>query len=125
MANREDWLIQATKRLEPLFVAQGHSLPDVRVSCSWPSHNARSVKKRRLGECWRGEDSADGLNQIFITPMESDSITVLGILVHELSHAVVGIDSQHKGPFVKLIRAVGLKGKPTATLVEDLSELYD
>ncbi len=59
--------------------------------------------------------SADKTNEIFVSPTVSDSLHAGGILIHEMIHAIVGTHEGHKGPFVTLARAVGLKGKPTAT----------
>lgn len=118
---REDWLLQATSLLSPLFESvvdaeQFAKLPDTRVTCGWPSHGGRSGKRKVLGECWDGAVATDGNAQIFITPLYSKNNDVLPVLLHELAHVVAGGSKvSHTGPFVKIVRAVGLEGKPTST----------
>jgi hypothetical protein len=49
----EDWLIELTNALRPVFQEIGHPLPDkLRVSCGWPSSGGLNKKRRALGECW-------------------------------------------------------------------------
>ncbi len=127
--NRETWLEKATNLLRPYFKEKGYELPDVvRVSCGWPSSRALSTKKRRLGECWHAAASSDGIKQVFVSPYVSDSMEVLGVLVHELLHAALPDKTGHKGPFKKGCIALGLDGpatctKPDAALTRDLSAL--
>ena len=113
---REDWLAQAVSELRPVFSALGHPLPDnIRVACGSPSSNARSALKRALGEHWSAKASADQHHEILISPVVDDPVRVLGILVHELSHAATDGDG-HKGRFPALVRSLSLEGKPTATV---------
>lgn len=44
---------------------------------------------------------------------------VLDVLAHEIVHAIDGNKHGHKGPFVEMIRAIGLAGKPTSTYAGD------
>jgi hypothetical protein len=44
-----------------------------------------------------------------------DSQGVLPTLVHELVHAVVGVEAKHGAKFWRPAKALGLVGKPTAT----------
>lgn len=44
---------------------------------------------------------------------------VLDVLAHEIVHAIDGNKHGHKGPFVEMIRAIGLSGKPTSTYAGD------
>jgi hypothetical protein len=53
---------------------------------------------------------------VIISATISDEATVLGTLIHELVHVTVGVEHGHKAPFRKAMRAVGLEGKPTATV---------
>jgi hypothetical protein len=113
LAQREAWLDRAKTELGPLFAAQQYGIPAVRVTCGFPSSNARPGRKQTIGECWDGSQAEDGVAQIFISPVLRDSVRVLGVLVHELVHAVVGCEEGHKGAFAKLARALGLTGKPS------------
>lgn len=112
---RESWLTEGMKLLTPLFSAVGKKVPaKIRVSCGFPSTNALSNKKRRIGECWADEASLGKYFEIFITPIISDPVEVLDILSHELVHAVVGLKCGHKGDFAVVAKAIGLEGKMTS-----------
>ena len=115
-SNRETWLQAATSQLRPLFESAGMTLPDyIHLSIGFPSKMALSTKKRRIGECWSYNVSKDKNYHIFVSPLLSDAVQVLGTLVHELVHAAVGCDCGHKGAFVRGAKAVGLTGPWTAT----------
>ena len=114
--NREAWLMDATRRLRPLFAEHGYTVPDkIRVSCGWPSIKAMGRKSRRIGECWPTQCSKDGTWEIFISPILAKPLDVLDVLVHEIVHAVVGIECGHRGPFRVCATKLGLTGKMTAT----------
>ena len=127
---RDQWFAAALKGLKPLFADIGYPLTAevIRISAGFPSKGARSLKSRRIGECWDATAIADGVCQIYISPVLVDPVRVLGVLVHELVHAAVGCKCGHKGPFRKAALAAGLTGKMTATdegpaLVERLTAL--
>jgi len=40
---------------------------------------------------------------------------VLGVLGHEVTHAAVGLEAGHRGPFKQLALAIGLTGRMSAT----------
>ena len=85
---REEWLNQLTERLRPIFDGLGHPLPaKVRASCGFPSHGALSNKRRVVGQCWYPEASADATTEVFVSPVQSDGLTVAETLAHELVHA--------------------------------------
>lgn len=116
---RETWLQAAVELCRPLFDNGGMTLPDVQVSCGWPSKSALARKRRRIGECWDVSCAADKLHHVFISPCLSEVASpdgVLATLVHELGHAAVGIPAGHRAPFKKMMKAVGLAGKATATI---------
>jgi len=119
LQNREEWLRKATDLLRPLFKSAEHPLPEhVQVSCGWPSKQALSRKRRRIGECWDVTCAADKMHHIFISPCLSDVLDPYGVLptlVHELGHAAVGIPAGHKAPFKRMMKAMGLEGKATST----------
>jgi len=110
---REEWLTAAIEALAPLFKQHGHTVPPVRVSVGWPG--GRGPKQNVVGQCWGTTSAADGTAQMFISPIVSDPYAVLGILAHELAHAVDDCRNGHRAPFVRIIRSIGLAGKPTAT----------
>jgi len=110
---REQWLNKLVSKLRPYFVKKtGQVIPKrVRVSCGWPSIRGTACKNRRLAECWSDGNSSDDHYEIFISPVESDSIEVSDHLVHELVHTVVGTEHGHKAPFRKIALAIGLEGE--------------
>lgn len=113
--NREQWLTEVAKALEPIFAEHDYSLPPYRVSCSWPARSALSAKNRRIGECWSPDASADATTEMIISMGIDDHIEVTATLVHEMVHAAVGVEHGHKAPFKRCATAVGLIGKMTAT----------
>lgn len=111
---REAWLLAATDRLrDGIFAAANITVPAVKVSCSWPGGGSA---RKRIGECWPKAYSAAKINEVFISPLLGDAVKALDVLVHELVHAADDCASGHKAAFVKNARAVGLEGKPTATV---------
>jgi hypothetical protein len=114
-ALREQWLNNAVTSVRGIFHANGYPLPDhIRVSCGFPSKRARSLY-RNVGEHFSPDASEDATHQIFISPVLDDSVEVLGVLVHELSHAVTG--AEHGSSFKQCVRKVWLEGNPSATKV--------
>lgn len=128
--NREAWLQGAVEELRPLFRGKGFEVPELHVSCGFPSRNATGTKKRSIGECWDGLVSADGKPQLFISPFlvetDVDKLVVeapmaleqgvLATLVHEMVHATIGTEAKHGPKFRKAMDKLGLAGKPTATI---------
>jgi len=115
---RESWLERATEQLRPLYAQAGHPLPrQVRISIGWPDKGGTRARKAIIGQAWHGTATADGIGQIFISPRldRVDSVEVLATLAHELAHLALGPGVGHKGPFVPLVRSIGLEGKATAT----------
>ena len=109
---REDYLNKGVTELSILFATYGHTIPDVRVSCSWPGGGSA---RKCIGECWARKASAADVNEIFISPTVDDSIRALDVLTHELIHAVDDCEHGHRKEFTRIMRAIGLEGKPTAT----------
>lgn len=129
---REQWLLAAVNAMRPLFANRAYTVPDqVRVTCGWPSKSALSPKSKRIGECWSPEASADGTTEIFISPFLFEVAAprgVLSTLLHEVVHAVVGLEAKHGKPFKQCALKMGLVGKMTSTeageeLLETLKEI--
>lgn len=118
---RERWLERLRDVLAAeLFAPLGLDVPDdVGVTCGWPSKRALSASRRAIGECWGREHSDRDRYEVLVSPLLDDVPSVAATMVHELAHAVAGVKAGHKGRFVKVIRAVGLTGKPTATVAGD------
>jgi len=116
--NREEWLESAVAEVRPVFTVFGSPLPkQIRVTCGFPSRNARS-RLRSVGEHWSPKASSDGTHEILISPVLSASLDVLGTLVHELCHAATDGDG-HGAKFTRLARKMSLEGKPTETTAGD------
>lgn len=118
-ATREEWLQQGVSLLkEQLFDPRElHLPPIIRVSCGL-------CPGKSIGLCIDPECVEDGSIAIFLDPRLKDPIELLGTLLHELCHASVGNEYKHKGAFVRIIRELGLEGKPTATVVMPDTELH-
>ena len=117
--NRENWLEAAVKLIGFHFTKMGFTIPEVKVSTGFPSSGGLGKTKRILGQCWAHSASSDGKCQIFISPtIENivDDPAVLPVLVHELCHAVAGLDAKHGPEFKRVAVGVGLAGKMTSTV---------
>ena len=115
--NREQWLTDMIGKLRPMFKDASAPLPDnIRVTCGWPSRCALSAKKRRIGECWPTQASADQTHEILISPAISEGTEVAAVLVHELIHVAVGTAAGHRAPFSRLAKTIGLVKPWTATV---------
>ena len=110
---REDWLRWGVDELRPRFKDAKYELPKrVHVSIGFPPRGAMSRTRQVLGCCF-DEGSADGVAQLFISPVHGSGAEALDTLVHELVH-VVTPGAMHKRPFVRGGNAVGLtEGKPS------------
>ncbi len=109
--NREAWLTELAKRVEPLF--RGFAFKPYRVTCGWPCRSALSGRNRRTGECHYPQVGRDGFHEIFISPTLEEAAEVAGTLTHELAHVIAGHEAAHGKGFVRVCRHVGLtKGKP-------------
>lgn len=125
---REEWLVKAAHLMAGLFESHDYKIPEVRVSCGWPSRGGLANGKRTIGQCWSPDAASDKIAQIFISPyiLDEGPQGVLPTLVHEVVHAVVGTEAKHGKKFKDCALAVGLEGKMTATHAgEDLEYIID
>lgn len=124
ITNREHWLQEATQKIRPIFLGFNFKVPELHISVSWPSSGGLSTKKRTIGQCFYGSMSADGKPHLFISPLLDEVAAPQGVLptlVHEMCHVVAGPDAKHGPAFVRVMKKLGLEGKPTATAAgEDL-----
>ena len=111
--NRETYLDKSVIKLSKLFKKAGYDLPPVHVSCSWPGGAGK--KKGTIGQCFPKHMSKGKINEIFISPVIEDAVEVLEIVVHELIHAIDDCKHKHRKEFIKIMKDMGLEGKPTAT----------
>lgn len=111
---REAWLNEAAALILDAVimpVAWMHTRPTVRLSIGFPKGGSGVI-----AECWRTEASADGVNEIFVTPEIDNSHVICTALVHELIHAVDDCASGHRNFFARTARAAGLEGRLTSTV---------
>ena len=121
---REQWLTAADSLLnEHVFNSVGITdIPtNVVYSCSFATTgNKEGAKHVTWGQIFSPEMSNDKVNfQIVISPLVEKPIEVLATQAHEIIHKNVGLACGHKGPFVRMMKAIGLEGKPTATKAGD------
>lgn len=111
---REDWLNAFIDAARSQFVAVNAPLPiNLRVAIGFTS---KGGKGKSIGECWSSDASEDGHYEIFIKPTLENPARICGVLTHELIHAAVGIPAGHGPAFKRVMIALGLTGKATATV---------
>ena len=116
LPNREAWLQSAVAKLRPIFRGHGYEVPELQVSVGWPSSGGLGTRKRTIGQCWFGETTADKKPQLFISPLLDEVVEPQGVLptlIHEICHVCAGSDAKHGPKFVKVMKRLGLEGKPT------------
>jgi len=111
--SRHAWLEAARIESERLLANAGYVTPaQVRVSIGFAF-----ASRKAIGQCWSSESSSDAHAEIVISPVMDDSEQILGVIIHELIHAIAGHQAGHGPGFKKIALAVGLAGKMTATIV--------
>lgn len=116
MLNREAWLQKAVRSWRPWFLERGATLPELQVSCGFPSRGVRGKSSRRVGECWAAAAAGDAKPHVLISPTLDDGAEVLAVLLHECVHAALGVKVGHGAPFKVLATSLGLEGPMRATV---------
>jgi hypothetical protein len=114
LKTRESYLNAALDAMRPWF-PETHPVPEkVRVSVGFPKGRA---KGEVVGQCWADGLSEDKHFEIFLTPTRGSDETeeVLLTLLHEMVHAAVGVECQHKGAFITVARGLGFVPKWTSS----------
>jgi hypothetical protein len=105
---REGWLLAAVELLRAYFAKLGYTLPDMmRFTIGFTSGGKRGME----GECWHPPSSADKHYEIIIKISKDDPLEILGILTHELLHALLPPTVKHGKEFRDIALRVGLEGK--------------
>ncbi len=113
--NREAWLTEMARLIEPLFGGMRNAIKPYRVTCGFPSKCATSPKARRIGECHGAKASGDGVHELFISPTLEEVVDVGGTVAHELIHVAAGLEAAHGRKFVAMGNRIGLtQGKATS-----------
>ncbi len=130
---REQWLEAAYVELnKKVFKPSGFEAPKCRISVGFPAGSRPKTVQKTLGQYWPPGATSDGVPQIFISPSKyasGDPVEMLGVLVHEMCHAVTP-GGGHGKEFRKVATAIGLKGPMRTTAVsrdlrETLKDLVD
>ena len=113
---REQWLLAAGELLaKDRFNPAGYDVPQARVSTGWPSGTKKNGGGNTIGQCWYGLAAADGIAQVFISPLLKGDVDVVATLAHELVHVVCGPEAKHGKVFKRCALAIGLAGKMRST----------
>lgn len=122
---RETWLHEAMFSMTPWFEELKFLNKEEINPKKWMiSCGFAKGSKKAIGQCFDPSCTEDKTTHMFVCPSIGDPIRALDILLHEMAHAVVGTKHGHKKPFIRVIRALGLEGKPTATSAEEGTELH-
>src|SRR5277367_3241368 len=115
---RESWLRAATRGLTPYFASCGLVIPEnIRHAIAFPSTGRKGA---RIGECWHSSTSDDGNFEIIVRADIADPVEVLGVLVHELIHAVLPADAGHGKLYKEAAIKIGLEGQMRHALPSQL-----
>jgi hypothetical protein len=117
MNTREEWLAEAVRRLDAgvfqnpaLMGKQLAKMPEKwQVTCGW----CKGMSSNSIACCVYPECSKNQTTHLFVIPTQDDPFSVMGSLTHEMVHAIVGKTHAHGGDFLKMVRVIGLVGKPT------------
>ena len=121
--NREGWLTELARQVEPMFTKKGFNLGSYRVTCGWPSRGGVGATRRVLGECHGIKSSSAGVSELFITPLLDDLVEVSGTLAHEMAHIAAGVGAGHGKKYLHVCNNVGLlKGKATQAMPGEAME---
>lgn len=112
--SREAWLYRAVEIFRPRFEEIGATLPKLRISVGFGPTGARKESTKILGVTLHNSVVADGAFEIWISPEDADTASMLGTVIHELVHTV-SFEDGHKGKFAEYATRLGLEGPMTAT----------
>lgn len=125
-STREAWLRAATNELRPYFTKLGLTIPEaIRFSIAFTS---QGKKAKVAGEVWPAEATDDGSCELIVRADFADPMDVLGILVHQLTHASLPPEAKHGKLFRDAALRLGLEGQmrnalPGAALRERLNDV--
>lgn len=104
---RESWLRRAAHELRPMIEqVSGLVVPEFHVSMGF---GGVSYEKGVRGVCWHTTCSADGHNQVFISPEIADPGIAILVLLHEMIHVALNNAGGHRGEFRKIAEKLGLE----------------
>jgi hypothetical protein len=126
-ATREAWLRAAIDIFRPRFIEVGYELPEqIRISVGFGSTGARQENAKVLGVTYARCCTEDKVNEVFISPEDADTASMLETVLHELIHVTLDCEDGHKGRFAEIATRLGFNGPMTSTppSVELKAELF-
>lgn len=123
----EVWLNEAVELLRPRFRQAGYEIPPVHVSVGFSTDGYKpGAKKNTIGVCHARHLTVEGVNEIYITPMRTEPVDVISLLVHELIHAIDDCKSGHGPQFQKISRELKCTDNPKVPVNEwrETIEIY-
>ena len=121
--NREAWLTSAAQIIKSNMLMPLLSTQEQEAAQHGFKVSIAPTKTKVLGSCWATAASEAGINEIFISAKENDSLMILATLTHEIIHHLDDCASGHKRFFAKVARKIGLIGKLTATQAGETLQL--
>jgi hypothetical protein len=111
MSDREAWLTRAVTKIEvSVFWPMELKMPEKwAVTCGW----AKGASAQAIGTCVDPICSKDGTTHMFVVPTQENGMSVLGTLVHEMVHAIVGVKEGHRRPFLDLAKKLQMSKPAT------------
>jgi hypothetical protein len=112
---RDMWLGAATSELRIYFDTYGYILPTNMRFAVTVALTPKGKRSRARSEC-RHPTSSNPFYRIIIRPDVDDPIDVLGLLVHELVHALLPPEAKHGKAFRNIALPIGLEVKRRETV---------
>lgn len=107
---REEWLMRGAKAVLAHVATLGYTpTGEVKAALGVPPSGKR--KDKPLGVCYHAAASEGAYREIFVHPELTDTRRILGVLVHEIGHAVLKDGVGHRKPFINYCKAVGFDFK--------------
>jgi hypothetical protein len=115
-SDREAWLQAAIDIFRPRFVEIGFPLPDaVRIAVGFGPTGARQENSKIMGVTLSRSCAADGVNEVWISPEDADTASMLETVLHELIHVALDNEDGHRGRFAEIATRLAFEGPMTQT----------
>jgi hypothetical protein len=113
---REAWLLKAVELMRPKMIEVfGEEIPQFRVSIGFAPNARAEVNGKILGCTVHPAYVSDGVVEVYISPEDADTTSMLITLLHEFVHVVVGNEEGHKGKFAEVATRLGFLSPMTET----------
>ena len=112
---REAWLRRAVEVFRPWFAEAGVEVPEFRISVGFGSVGARQENSKILGVTYVKRAAHDGVNEVFISPEDADTASMLATVLHEMIHVSDDGESGHRMHFADTAEKLGFTGPMTST----------